>query len=318
MKLSIIIPIYNVEKYIERCLNSCVDQKGVTLGRDYEIICINDGTKDKSADIAKSFASNYDSVIVINQENAGLSAARNKGLSLAKGEYVWFVDSDDWIEPNCLCIIIPHLYKDYDLIQIEYRKTYDDDKLNKDSNPNPIRGVVDGIFQTKKGGLHTPAQFVICRKKFLEDNNLSFKEGIYHEDGEFRPRSILPAKRIISIPDICYNYYQRGVGSIMSNFKMKNVIDLFYVMDQLCALAETQERNVKIALYGKLGSYMNTLLYGIYSSTLVKFDDTFDIFKEHHELFKKIFKCNNIKYKIESLFFMLNIKLGFMFYKIIK
>ena len=99
MKLSIIIPMYNVEPYIEKCLLSCLNQN--IPHADYEIIVVNDGSPDGSLGIARRIASTVDNMLIVSQENGGLSAARNKGLSYAKGEYVWFVDSDDWIEENC-------------------------------------------------------------------------------------------------------------------------------------------------------------------------------------------------------------------------
>ena len=98
MKLSIVIPMYGVEKYIEKCLLSCINQESACLGVDYEIICVNDGTKDKSAVLARSIADKHEGIIVIDQENGGLSAARNTGTAAAKGEYIWYVDSDDWID----------------------------------------------------------------------------------------------------------------------------------------------------------------------------------------------------------------------------
>ena len=116
MKLTIIIPIYNVEPYIKRCLMSCILQDS-SLGEEYEIICVNDGTKDKSAEIAKEIALSYNGVVVIDQENGGLSSARNTGLSYARGEYVWFVDSDDYIEENCLPRILSYLNEDLDILQ---------------------------------------------------------------------------------------------------------------------------------------------------------------------------------------------------------
>ena len=107
LKLSIIIPVYNVEKYIEKCLVNCAQQDCCT--DSYEIIVVNDGTKDNSLAIAEDVARRYDNIYITSQLNAGLSEARNKGLSLAKGEYVWFVDSDDWIDTNCLTDIMKYL-----------------------------------------------------------------------------------------------------------------------------------------------------------------------------------------------------------------
>ena len=125
MKLSIVIPMYGVEKYIEKCLMSCIQQDSI-LGVEYEIICVNDGTKDRSAEIAKQIAANYKGVVVFDQENGGLSAARNTGLSFAQGEYVWFVDSDDWICENSIGRIIDKLVDDIDILQLQYRWAYDE------------------------------------------------------------------------------------------------------------------------------------------------------------------------------------------------
>lgn len=94
--VSVVVPVYNVEKYIERCLDSLVRQK---FGYEYEIIIVNDGTKDNSMTIADRFASKYDFIRIITQQNAGLSAARNTGLANARGEYIAFIDSDDFVSP---------------------------------------------------------------------------------------------------------------------------------------------------------------------------------------------------------------------------
>ena len=93
MKLSIIIPVYNVEKFITRCLHSCVSQN-LSIN-EFEIVVVNDGTRDNSMKFVSQFAEEYSNISIINQENKGLSAARNRGLSVAKGDYVWFVDSDE-------------------------------------------------------------------------------------------------------------------------------------------------------------------------------------------------------------------------------
>src|SRR5690554_3713943 len=110
IKISLIIPVYNVEKYLEKCLNSCMNQD--ISEEEYEIIIVNDGTKDSSLSIALKFEQKYKNIKVYSQENQGLSAARNKGLSLAKGEYVWFIDSDDWIKENCLKSITDKCFKE--------------------------------------------------------------------------------------------------------------------------------------------------------------------------------------------------------------
>ena len=101
MKISLIIPVYNVEQYIGRCLQSCLCQPHVAAD-DYELVIVNDGTKDNSMHVVEKMTRDYPNVTIINQHNQGLSMARNAGLKAAQGEYVWFIDSDDWIEDNCL------------------------------------------------------------------------------------------------------------------------------------------------------------------------------------------------------------------------
>ena len=99
-KLSIIIPVYNVENYVGKCLESCLNQD--IPKNEYEIIVVNDGTKDNSVQVIEKYITPENNIRLIHRKNGGLSAARNTGLKEAKGEYVWFVDSDDWIENNVL------------------------------------------------------------------------------------------------------------------------------------------------------------------------------------------------------------------------
>lgn len=111
MKLSIIVPMYNVEKYIQRCLFSIINNKGFL--ENCELIVVNDGTKDNSESIARKIIEGLPNAQIIAQENRGLSAARNTGLSRAKGEYIWFIDSDDWIELNAIAVLLALIPQHY-------------------------------------------------------------------------------------------------------------------------------------------------------------------------------------------------------------
>lgn len=122
LKLSIIIPVYNVENYVEKCLRSCAEQD--IPSEYYEIIVVNDGSTDQSIEIINKTSLNYTNFVIINKENGGVSSARNIGLDLAKGKYIWFVDSDDWIEPSCLGNLISVLDENQlDIIQFGYKVT---------------------------------------------------------------------------------------------------------------------------------------------------------------------------------------------------
>ena len=125
MKLSIIVPMYNVEKYIQRCLSSIINNKGFL--ENCELIVVNDGTKDNSESIARKIIEGLPNTQIIVQENQGLSAARNIGLSRAIGEYVWFIDSDDWIEPDMYEILVDALESNCtDIAACSWFKSFDD------------------------------------------------------------------------------------------------------------------------------------------------------------------------------------------------
>ena len=112
--ISVIIPVYNSEKYLRKCLDSVINQ---TL-KDLEIICVNDGSTDQSLEILNEYINVDNRITVINQDNLGAGAARNKGLEVAKGEYIHFLDADDWLEPNAYELVYHHVKKSDTIIDI--------------------------------------------------------------------------------------------------------------------------------------------------------------------------------------------------------
>lgn len=319
MKLSIVIPIYGVERYIEKCLMSCIQQDAV-LGEEYEIVCVNDGTKDKSAEIAKEIASHYSRIAVIDQENGGLSAARNTGLSHAQGEYVWFIDSDDYIEENCLGRIVSFLKDGLDILQLQYRHVFEDDTPPLDIKFCQINGIKSGLEVTEQGGLPAPAQFSIYRIQFLKENKLEFVKGIYHEDVEFKFRATYLAKMITSDMCICYNYLQRLNGSITSNFKLKNAKDLIKVMNSLLSFADQQNMSNKYRkyLYRRIGMIMNSLLFVV--CQLSKEDELVIIedLKNNRHIFDSMIQSGVTKYQIEGFMLKINLFIGLYLYSYIR
>lgn len=123
MKLSIIIPFYNSEKYIEACLISCLEQDF----DDYEIICVDDGSTDLSYHICEQYAQNNSRIRVIKKENGGVSSARNKGIVEAEGEWIWFVDSDDMVLQNCISYLYSQVVigGEYDLLMFDSKRVND-------------------------------------------------------------------------------------------------------------------------------------------------------------------------------------------------
>ena len=231
MILSIIIPVYNVEPYIEKCLKSCIQQKGISFD-DFEIVIINDGTKDKSMDIIQSILNSNETVTnvkIITQENAGLSAARNTGIKHAKGEYLWFVDSDDWIDDNSLQCIVDELKKEeIDILQMPYKLIYENNRPQEIEKVKEINHPVSGRECMKMTRFPNLTQSRIYKRDFLKNNNLWFTPGILHEDAEFKPRAIWSANKIKTLNIPFYNYLKREKNSITANFTIKNAEGRWY------------------------------------------------------------------------------------------
>lgn len=222
-KFSIIIPVYNVEKYIGKCLDSIMSQ----TYKDYEVIVVNDGTPDNSMDIVKK----YD-VKVINQKNQGLSAVRNTGVKHAKGEYILFIDSDDYIEKDLLKKLNESLDNNPDVVRFQIQEVFEDRNENieyKEENFKDKSGVEAFSIITKYHFVENAWAYLI-KKEYYLNNKFQFKKGTIHEDFGLIPLIIIKAKKVNSISYVGYNYLQRQ-GSIMSqkNYeKTKKKVKDFY------------------------------------------------------------------------------------------
>ena len=218
MKLSIIVPVYNVADYLAKCLDSLLAQD--LPQNEYEIIVVNDGSSDNSEEIAQQYADKYVNITLINQENQGLSGARNTGIKHAKGDYIQFVDSDDYLEENVLGGLMKQVEKDdLDVLRFNYENVNDNGEIiNPNKDPKHFvdfsNEVVDGLtFLNKRLGPACYAVQFIIKKKLLIDNNIIFKSGIYFEDTEWTPRMLLKTNRVASTKTVAYYYLMRD-GSI--------------------------------------------------------------------------------------------------------
>lgn len=216
MKLSIIVPIYNVANYLTKCICSLLEQDLSTA--DYEIILVDDGSTDACGEIADNFADKYDNIHVIHQKNAGLSAARNTGAKAASGTYIQFVDSDDYLEPNVLGILISKMEnEELDVLRFNYQNVNEQYQVfNPYKNARSLEGyrdeVCDGLaFLTERLGYACYVWQFVLKKDLMED--CMFRPGIYLEDVEWTPRMLLKAGRVTSVDTIVYDYQIRS-GSI--------------------------------------------------------------------------------------------------------
>lgn len=242
MLLSIIIPIYNVENYVKGCVESILNQLSQ---EEIEIILVNDGSPDNSIAIVAPLIKGYDNVYVINKKNGGLSSARNTGLKAAKGEYVWFVDSDDTLLPNAvddICNVLK-TRKGLDVIAtVLLTKKESSGKTKIEYQPNT--NVTTGREYMFDGNHCGAAQRFILRRQFLIDNDLFFMEGVYHEDGEFGNKMPYLAKSIYVLEKPVYCYLLREQGSIMSSRKMKmnyDLVKIYYELEWFCEAKVAKE-----------------------------------------------------------------------------
>ena len=282
LKLSIIVPVYNVEKYLEKCLNSLCN-----LEIENEIIIVNDGTKDNSLEIAKNFKkeNEKENIIIISQENKGLSEARNTGLRLAQGEYISFIDRDDFVDKKAYEMLIKEVISDKVEIGIgRYKKI-----IEKEENLE----CITEIREYEKGEIKTGKEYLdvmynkymygpevwddIFKREFLIKNSIFFKKGRMHEDEIFTLESMLKAEKVKFYGIYYYNYLQRK-KSIMSEKTLKNYEDM--------------EKNIN----------------EIYDFLLVERDEKIKriLESEIHRLYKIIINHTKDKYKYESIKFKEN------------
>ena len=210
-EFSIIVPIYNVEGYLKKCLDSILNQTFV----DYEIILVNDGSTDQSLSIIKEYMNKYPDVKLINQENKGLSEARNSGLKVAKGNYVLFVDSDDFIDKDLLLNLNDNIVNNPDLVRYQVRTISDKETDYNEEEFESLDG--HGAFK-KITNFHfvENAWAYLYKRSFLIDNGFLFKPNMYHEDFGLIPLVIVKAKKVNSISYVGYNYVVRE-NSIMND-----------------------------------------------------------------------------------------------------
>ena len=220
IKYSFIVPVYNTEKYLKKCLDSLVNQ----TYKDFEIIVVNDGSTDKSSNIISKYQKKYKNIIVIDKENEGLSMARNRGVQKSSGKYIIFVDSDDYVS-NKLLEEVDKKIDDSDILRFQI--------ATEDEGYTKISEYHEEGFESMCGydafkylsSYHfvEPAWCYVTRKNYYIENKFSFKKGVYHEDFGLIPYVIYKARKVKSIDFIGYYYIQRN-GSIMNNNDYKKTV----------------------------------------------------------------------------------------------
>jgi glycosyltransferase involved in cell wall biosynthesis len=208
MRLSIVVPVYNVEAWLAECLESLLDQD--LDASDYEIILVNDGSTDGSKRIAEEYAEKHVHVVLFSQENKGLSVARNVGAAKAKGDFVYFIDSDDYIERKSLGKILAFAEKNgLDFCSFGSRRTPSREASNVPDWAclEKETEVLTGLQLIAKYGYSLGPWWYIFKREILERNGIFFEPGMLAEDGPFTTNLLIHAERAVFLPVSLYYYY---------------------------------------------------------------------------------------------------------------
>lgn len=264
MRFSIILPVYNVEKYLEECVKSILSQ----TFNDYEIILVDDGSADSSPLICDRLAESDKKIRVIHKKNGGLSDARNAGTQIAVGDYIIYIDSDDFIIGNDFLEKLSRKTEMYpDIIFYKYKKFFDEDKKFGEctysyNNAIAKTSYADKIMTlVKEDAFYGMAWIKAIKRQVIINNEISFEVGLLGEDMEWNYHIIFNSESLEFIDEPFIAYRQRQ-GSITSTHKLKNLTDFIYVLEKWSDRIknDTKDEKLQIALLGSLAKYYSNLL----------------------------------------------------------
>lgn len=316
--ISVIVPIYKVEQYLSHCLESICGQ---TYG-NLEIICVDDGSPDKSIDILNEFAARDSRIRVIRQTNQGQAAARNTALAVAKGDWISFVDSDDWLEKNAYEICLSKISGEVDVLVFAPLLEWGGDFSEKEKNK--IRKDYELYFHSGLNGLTKISDEVILRtdgtvwsklfrSSLIKEHKLTFPAGRLHEDESFVLRSFLVSRNAYYLPDVRVYHYRQRRGSTMHDARNKEGRPMDYlavirdlhkalkesdkVKEHEMLLAQTTDRLLAAAMAGSSPEGKRALM--IAGKKLVD-----EVGVAHHTEYEYISTVNrSLVYRLSRLFY---------------
>ncbi|WP_031428738.1 glycosyltransferase [Flavimarina sp. Hel_I_48] len=250
MLLSIVVPVYNGEKYLGRCVDSLLDQN--IDAKDFEIILINDGSKDNSLQIAREYEKKHDQIRVIDQTNIGLGATRNVGIKQAAGIYLYFIDVDDYLAAGMLKTVLDQAIKNkLEIITFKTLMVTADSyhpKSQNSGNRSPELTVTDGMTYIGDLSYKNEAWWYMVKRDFILDTGLSFVEGKWMEDAVYTTSLFMEAKRMAHIPFDVHRYV-KAPNSILTNKEpshyIKVIYDTEYVIKEFGRLIEQAKKHPK-------------------------------------------------------------------------
>ena len=310
MKISIVVPIYNVEKQLAKCIESLVKQETERL--KIQIILVNDGSTDGSGKIAQEYAQKYsDKIIYLEKENSGVSDSRNIGVMHADGEYITFVDSDDYVDDGLYERLLSYMKEEYDIVKIKIAKVKENgEKIEENISPEFYNKTGEEAFDIlyKVDTMIDIAWAYIYKRDFYIDNKFKFAKGLYHEDFGLMPLIILKAKKMASTNIGYYNYVQTE-KSITRGNKIKDfqkAQDLLKHYDNMVQaienynISDKSKENIKIY-------YTNCIILEVYN---LEGKERKEYIKEiRKRKMQKNIKARNVKQLIKKIILNISIEL---------
>lgn len=290
-KLSIVLPVYQVEKYIEECVSSIFKLEDFP----FELIVINDGSKDNSIKIIEELCQSKSNVKIIHQDNKGLSAARNVGLSHASGKYIWFVDSDDIISAEKAKSLIKASDNE-DILIGGFKKIQKFEDIIDFNNNLVSSNIISGKYALDKLFLHhinTVVWRCMYKREFLVNNSLCFLNGVTYEDVEWTPRVLFMADKVLLSTETIYYYRLRENSIINSGFSITKCNDILKVSDSLDEFISSHRLTThQISVFNKNSLYFLLLAYEKAKRNNLDFD--------YNKIFERIKrkKHKGIKYSL--------------------
>ena len=260
-KITVIIPVYNVEKYLDSCLKSVVNQ---TVPFD-EVIVVNDGSTDKSQSICEHYAFHYPYIKLIHQENMGLSKARNTGMQLASCAYLMFLDSDDFLSENTVSRLKQELKKSCADGVIFRSQVFCEDGIQEISHGGnhsidfygmPVSGW-DYFIRSYPENYVVSSCFTVYRKEFLESKGISFPEGLYYEDNYFLFSFITQAKSVVQLSEKLYHRRRRKDSITTSSYSERKFKDYIKVVLKIWKEIVQKERLYNVPQKKALLKFVN-------------------------------------------------------------
>lgn len=235
--ISFIVPAYNVESYLRKCLESILALNDLS----YEVVLIDDGSTDGTIAAVQDLIENNRQVKLIRQTNKGMSASRNRGLDEARGQYIAFVDSDDFIAPSAMREVVTRLNGTPDILIADFNNVIDEHicpepPLHTKEIAAPGLHFLLTYFSSR---LYSVVWRNIYRLDFLKSNNIRFMEGVRFEDAEWTPRCLYLAQEVLYVPLRIYNYRKRSGSTINSGFTLSKFTDLLAVSKGIADFSKT-------------------------------------------------------------------------------